>query len=274
MSAPSVGEHESPSTTRWWSFGQAVRNGISAALAVKAGLTADLNILRGKLLPGVFGITPDLAAMSGVGPGAVPAVSQVSFKPWCAARQTMAATQALRELMARGVPPDRIASVEAFVVPLHLKMIGQGIDREDRGSFMKSVSYQMAVAALAPAHRFDLGPAEGMPTPAVGDFMRRIKVAADQELLPAYPKQWPARIVVRTHEGARHECRVDDVPGDPARPIDLPELTAKFCTVVAAAGVQDAERCWAGALGLLESAGGEDVPVAPFRLRADTEVRL
>lgn len=267
MSAPSVGAHESPSTTRWWSFGQAVRSGISAALAARAGFTADLNILRAKLFPGVFGITPDLAAMSGP-VGAAPALNQVSFKPWCAARQTMAATQALRELLARGVSPDRIASIQAFVVPLHLRMIGQGIDREDRGSFMKSLSYQMAIAALMPEHRFDLEPARGMPTPAVEDFMRRITVSADQELLPPYPGQWPARIVVLTHDGARHECRVDDVPGDPARPIELPELATKFSTIVAAAGVEDAERCWAGALRLLEPTSGEALSITPFKLGA------
>ena len=36
------------------------------------------------------------------------ALSETSFKPWCAARQTMAATQALQEILASGVRPQEI----------------------------------------------------------------------------------------------------------------------------------------------------------------------
>jgi 2-methylcitrate dehydratase PrpD len=264
MCAPSVGDHESASTTRWWSFGQAVRNGISAALAARTGFTADLNILRSNLLPSVFGITPDLAAMSGA--DGTPALSQVSFKPWCAARQTMAATQALREVVARGVAPDAIATVEAFVVPLHLKMIGQSVVLGDRGSFLKSLSYQMAVAVVAPGRRFDLAVNPAGAAPAVLDFMRRIAVSADQDLLASYPRQWPARIVVTTRDGATHAHRVDDVPGDPARPIDVAELAAKFDALVAAAGFADGPRHWAGALRLVDATNFDDLPMPPFVL--------
>ena len=261
MCAPSAGDHESPSTTRWWAFGQAVRNGIGAALAAQAGFTADLNILRAKLFPGVFGITPDLAVVSGTA-GQPLAMSEVSFKPWCAARQTMAATQALREVMARGVAADRIASVESFVVPLHLKMVAQTVDHEDRGSFMKSLPYQMAVAALAPDRRFDLAPAPDMPTPLMRDFMRRVTVSADRDLMAPYPGRWPARIVVTTRDGERHDHRVDEVPGDPGRLLDAPALAGKFRTLVGAAGVEDPERCWARALQLLapEESGGAMPP--------------
>jgi 2-methylcitrate dehydratase PrpD len=268
MCAPSAGDQETPSTTRWWSFGQAVRNGISAALAVRSGFTADLNILRSKLLPGVFGITPDLVAMSGAS-DQPPALSDVSFKPWCAARQTMPATQALRELIADGVSPDDIASVQAYVVPLHLKMIGQPVEKVDRGSFMKSLSYQMAIAALAPQHRFDLRPAATMPTPEIRDFMARVTVIADQNLMMSYPKQWAARIVVETRDGARHERAIVAIPGDPGRPIEKAQLALKFEQVVSAAGVGGAKRLWEIALRLTDPDGGEALPFEPFSLRAE-----
>jgi 2-methylcitrate dehydratase PrpD len=270
MCAPSAGDQETPSTTRWWSFGQAVRNGISAAMAARSGFTADLDILRAKLLPGVFGITPDLAAMSGAS-GQPPALSEVSFKPWCAARQTMPATQALRELIANGISPDSIASVQAFVVPLHLKMIGQSVEKVDRGSFMKSLSYQMAVAALAPQHRFDLRPAATMPTPDIRDFMARVTVTAEQDLMASYPKQWPARLVVETRDGMRHERAIAAIPGDPGRPIDAAELALKFEQVVSAAGVGDASRLWEAALRLIDPDGGKALPFEPFSLRAGIE---
>jgi 2-methylcitrate dehydratase PrpD len=265
MSAPSVGDHEAASTARWWSFGQAVRNGLSAAMAAQAGFTADINILRSELLPNIFGIKPDLAAMSGAS-GQAEALTEVSFKPWCAARQTMAATQALREVIARGVSPDCITSIQAFVVPLHLRMIGQPVERGDRSSFIKSLSYQMAIAALMPEHNLDLRPAAEMPTRPVQDFMSRIVVVADQELMVPYPKQWAARIVVETRDGTRHEHRVENLIGDPARPIQTSELSSKFKNLVAAAGVDDPDRCWAGALRLLDPPVKERLPVNPFEI--------
>ena len=55
------------------------------------------------------------------------ALHQVSFKPWCAARQTMAATQALKEIMAEGVAAGDITRIEAAVLPPHQKMIDHGV---------------------------------------------------------------------------------------------------------------------------------------------------
>jgi len=263
MSAPSVGGHETASTARWWLFGQAVRKGVSAALAAQAGFTADVGIMRSRLLPEVFGIEPDLAAMAGAQDQPL-ALSEVSFKPWCAARQTMAATQAFREVLAGGLSPDRITAIEAFVVPLHLKMIDQGIHRGDRGSYFKSLPYQMAIAALQPQSRFDVGPSEELLTGPVMDFMKRVTVKADQNLMGPYPREWRARIVVETVDGQR-EHAVAAVPGDPSRPMPASELESKFNRLAAAAGLQAVERLWSVGLGLLDAIA-EPHAVDPFSL--------
>ena len=105
-------------------------------------------IIEGDLLKNIFGITPN-AMLLGNGFGA-PALLQTSFKPWCAARQTMAATQALREVLADGVTPDEIARIGVAVPPPHLKMINHGVTPGDRFSHLTSLQYQMAVAALTP----------------------------------------------------------------------------------------------------------------------------
>ena len=263
MSAPSVGGHETASTARWWSFGQAVRNGVSAALAAQAGFTADVGILRSRLLPDVFGIKPDLAAMAGAQEQPL-ALFEVSFKPWCAARQTMPATQALREVLASGLPPDRIKAIKAFVVPLHLKMIDQGVYPGDRGSYLKSLAYQMAIAALRPQSRFDVAPSEEKLTSPVMDFMRRITVTADEKLMASYPREWRARIVVETLDGPR-EHAVAAVPGDPSRPMPVSELASKFNRLAAAAGLQASERLWSAGLDLLDSITEPDA-ADPFSL--------
>jgi 2-methylcitrate dehydratase PrpD len=221
--SPSVGQHHATSTARWLSVGKAARNGLTAAFAAQAGFTADVDILRSRLLPDVYGITPDIAAMA----GETLAFADVSFKPWCAARQTMPATQGLREILDIGVTADQISEITAYVLPPHLKMIDHGIRPGDRASYLTSLPYQLAAAALQPAEVAGLDLAVDTPLPALQSFVACVKVVSDEALLTYYPKQWPARIVVTTTSG-RHERRVDHVPGDPARPFQRADVEKKI----------------------------------------------
>ena len=143
----------------------------------------------------------------------------------------MAATQALKEVLADGVAADTIVRVGVAVLPPHLKMIDHGVTSGDRFSHLTSVQYQMAVAALAPdlaygsaRRRADLA--------GILALMERIKVRAEDSLLTAgYPHAWPAHVTV--HAAKRRERSVVHVPGDPARPFNADELKAKFLRVIA-----------------------------------------
>jgi 2-methylcitrate dehydratase PrpD len=253
MSAPSVGQHHAATTARWLSAGQAARNGVTAGLAARSGFTADLDLLRSQLLPGIYGIEPDLTAMTRASTQQ-PAFAEVSFKPWCAARQTMAATQALRESLDSGIAADEITEITAAVLPPHFKMINHGVKAEDRASFMTSLPYQMAVALLDPDAQFALSPPSAMPPPAVQSLMSRITVVADNALLPHYPAEWQARVSVATSRG-RWEKLVHHVPGDPARPMDPANLKEKFDRlVVPVLGEKATTPLWRTAVDALHSA--------------------
>ena len=81
----------------------------------------------------------------------------------------MAATQALKEMLAEGVAAESILRIGVAVLPPHLKMIDHGVTAGDRFSHLTSVQYQMAVAALAPDLAYGLsGPAGADPAGAVG----------------------------------------------------------------------------------------------------------
>ncbi len=107
-------------------------------------------------------------------------LSQTSFKPWCAARQTMAATQALKEMLADGIDAESILRIGVAVLPPHLKMIDHGVTAGDRFSHLTSVQYQMAVAALAPDLAYGLSGPAGAVSPALAAFMARIQVRAEE----------------------------------------------------------------------------------------------
>ena len=147
LSAPGVGQHHSETTARWLAVGEAVTMGRTAALAAQQGFTCDLDLIAGNFFPQIYGISPQAAALTHA-LGTESVLAEVSFKPWCAARQTMAATQALIEIIESGIPPQAIDSIHVFVPPPHRKMIDHGVKEGDRASHLTSVQYQMAAAAL------------------------------------------------------------------------------------------------------------------------------
>jgi 2-methylcitrate dehydratase PrpD len=229
LAAPGVGHHNAATTTRWLAVGNAARNGVTAARAARAGFTSDLNLLDGRFLPEVYNVAPNQDVLTRRLARNV--LADVSFKPWCAARQTMAATQGLKEIIDSGVPVADIAAIEVGVVPPHLKMIDHDVTAGDRASHLTSLSYQMASAVLDSATTCDVG-RFSVPR-AVRALMNRIKVTADENLLAYYPKVWPARVLVVTHAGAIHERMIEHIPGDPARAFQEPQVRQKFRHFVA-----------------------------------------
>jgi 2-methylcitrate dehydratase PrpD len=250
LAAPTVGHHNAATTARWFAVGNAARNGLNATLAAQQGFTSDRKLLEGRVLPDVLGITPAVAALTD-GLGERTALTEVSFKPWCAARQTMAATQALKDIIAGGVAPAAIDAIVVSVPPPHLKMIDHGVVTGDRASHLTSVQYAMAAAALAPEMAFDVEQTRPNLPPAVRGLMAKIKVEADARLLADYPVSWPARVRV-TAGSARQERDVTHVPGDPALPFDRESVRKKFLRFTQPVlGAENAERILARCGGVL-----------------------
>ena len=250
LAAPAVGHHNPATTSRWFAVGNAARNGLNAALAAQQGFTADRKLLEGRVLPDVLGVTPDIAALTD-GLDERIALSEVSFKPWCAARQTMAATQALKDVIASGAAPAAIDTIAVSVPPPHLKMIDHGVVAGDRASHLTSVQFVMAAAALAPEMAFDVQQTPPDLPPAVRSLMAKIKVEADARLLADYPAIWPARVRVAAGS-ARHERDVTHVPGDPALPFDRESVRKKFLRFTQPVlGAENAERILARCSGVL-----------------------
>ena len=261
FAASGVGHHNAATTSRWFAIAQAARNGLVAARAAQAGFTSDLSLLDGDFLHGIFGITPNLDVFT-QGLGERFALDEASFKPWCAARQTMAATQALKEILAGGVSPAQIRAVEVAQPPPYLKMTDHGVVSGDRASHLTSLPYHLAIAACDPDAEFDVGQTPQSVSESVRDFMAKVTVVADAALLTHYPAAWPARLVVRTADGA-HERLLLNVPGDSARPLSDAELGRKFRRFVAgAAGGEATESLLAACASALETAGAAGQLVA------------
>ncbi|TMG78282.1 MAG: MmgE/PrpD family protein, partial [Betaproteobacteria bacterium] len=239
---------------RWLAIGHAARSGAFAAFSAQAGFTADLGLFEGDFFSAAYDLSPDTAILvDALEERSV--LPEVSFKPWCAARQTMAATQALKEIIEAGVPPSEMTQLAVSVPPPYLRMIDHGVAPGDRSSHLTSVSYQMALAAFAPDALFDAKQVPERVSGEIGAFMAKVTVKAEDGLLRHYPKSWPARLEIATPRG-KHEKLVIHVPGDPQRPFDEREVAAKFRRVTApVVGERAADDLLRSSLAVLEEEG-------------------
>jgi 2-methylcitrate dehydratase PrpD len=248
LASPAVGHPSGASMSRWLAIGNAARNGVTAALSAQAGFTGDPRILEGEFFASIYGLSPNPAMLL----DERPVLSHVSFKPWCAARQTMAATQALKEIIEAGVSPSEMSELVVSVPPPTLRMIDHGIVPRDRASHLTSVAYQMALAAFTPDAALDVRQAPEVVSEKIRNFMSRVSVKADEDLLGHYPKSWPAKLVVSVPSGKREKL-VLHVPGDPERPFDEPQVAAKFRRVTApVVGERVADRLFSRSLAALD----------------------
>ena len=86
FASPGVSHHNAESSSRWFAIGHAARNGLIAVQAAQAGFTSDLNLLEGSFLDDIYGIRPNITALT-ENLGWRIAIDDTSFKPWCAARR-------------------------------------------------------------------------------------------------------------------------------------------------------------------------------------------
>jgi 2-methylcitrate dehydratase PrpD len=147
----------------------------------------------------------------------------------------------LREIIESGVAQESMTEVHASVLPPHLKMIDHGVVAGDRASYLTSLPYCMAVAAVAPQLAYEVQQSPPELSPAIRDFMARIKVEPDESLLADYPRRWRARVRVAAGAGT-HELEVTEVPGDPTLAFNRFQVEGKFRRFVSpAVGAEEAE---------------------------------
>ena len=104
MAAPGTGHHAAPTTARWLAVGHAAAPRPAGGAGGGGGLHLRREDRRRRFPEEHLRHHAERGA-AGRRLGGL-ALSQISFKPWCAARQTMAATQALKEILAEGVDAD------------------------------------------------------------------------------------------------------------------------------------------------------------------------
>ncbi len=223
----SAGRSVGSRPARWLLFAGAVRAGCVAALAAADGVDGDPGLLDAAWLKSVGGE----AAQAGV-QTPVPRLIELSIKPHCAAKQTLAAVQGLQTLIADGVDPTGITAVEVRVPPAYAAMIDREPPSASRLASMVSVRWQLALAALQPALLDDVSRHAHPPAAALQAFAANVTVVADASLDHWYPAAWPAHLTVTARGGATRVL-VTDSRGDPALAMSAADIRAKAARMLA-----------------------------------------
>jgi 2-methylcitrate dehydratase PrpD len=203
----------------------AVANGIRAAQAAKDGVGGDPTLLDGPWLRDAHGIGANIEALTaGLGQGSI--YPQMTIKPFCSAKQALAAVEALITIIDEGVAPDAISKVVVHVPPPYSRMIATKAEAGARAATIVSVAFQMGLAAYRRERLYDIERADAMNEKAAVAFASKVEIVADDALLEFFPATFPADVEV-TAGGKSHRKRVTAAIGDPGRMLDDAALKDK-----------------------------------------------
>ena len=241
LTAGAVGRRDRARAPRWLLIALAAEQGAYAARAARAGFGGDAGLLDG---PDWLANTHGIAVETGrlverIGEDCV--YREMSLKPYCSAKQAIAATDAVRELLADGLEPSTIEAIDIRVPPAYAGMISRIATPGDRTSTMISVAYQIALAAFRPDAMYDIGRTDMPFDGEIASLVDRIAVRADDSpgLLENFPARFPATIAIQT-AGGIYERSVVEATGDPGRPLGDEALRTKIDRIMAIAGGNDA----------------------------------
>ena len=207
-------------------FAAAVAAGVAAVEAVAAGYRGDPALLDGTGFEVNLGWDLDRDHLIGLANGSS-VYAGLSMKPFCSAKQSVAAVEALRIILRAGVAPDAIAAMKVRVPPAYAGMIATKAQDGVRTSTLVSVARQLALLANAPAQLYDIDRSTPVTDATILAFEAKVEIVAEPELAQYYPRHWPAEVEVVTADGKSRRERVIEAPGDPGRPLDDAALEVK-----------------------------------------------
>jgi 2-methylcitrate dehydratase PrpD len=226
--------HGSPSA-RWVMFAVAVAAGLTAVEAVRAGYRGDPGLLDGNGFEDTsfektwgFALDRDQLTSASVAHSVYPALS---LKPFCSAKQSIAAVEALRTILASGIGPGSIAAVRVRVPPAYSAMVGLKAQDQVRTTTLVSAARQLALLTFDPSRLYDVDRSAPIAdlaiTKAILGFEAKVEVVADAALAQYYPHDWPAEVEVVGTDGSTRRELVIAAPGDPGRPLDQAAVDEK-----------------------------------------------
>jgi 2-methylcitrate dehydratase PrpD len=230
LMAGGVGRIHGAPSGRWFLYANAVAAGVAAAEAARADYRGDPDILDKSWLADSHGIAFDRERLTErLGAGSV--YGTLSLKPFCSAKQGIAAIEAFNAIFTQ-IYPKAIDTVRVRVPPAYAGMISTRAEPGARQSTMVSVAHQIGLTATEMERLYDVDRSSTMVDAAVTRFAAKVEVIADAKLDAYYPQHWPAEVEVEAG-GEMHRKLIVEANGDPERPLERDGVVAKALMVLA-----------------------------------------
>jgi len=225
LMAGGVGRIHGAPSGRWFLYANAVAAGVAATDAARADYGGDPEILDKTWLTDSHGIALDRDRLTEK-LGVSTVYAALSLKPFCSAKQGIAAIEAFRAILDRGVRAETISKVRVRVPPAYAGMIATRAEPGARQSTMVSVAHQIALTALAADRLYDVDRSSAKVDADVAGFAAKVEIIADVRLDAYYPQHWPAEVDVEAG-GEVHQQRIVEAIGDPEHPLDHAGVVTK-----------------------------------------------
>jgi 2-methylcitrate dehydratase PrpD len=226
LTAGGVGRIHGAPSGRWFLYANAIAAGIAAAGAARADYRGDPDLLDKSWLADTHGIALDRDRLTDkLGQNSV--YPALSIKPFCSAKQAIAAVEAFRAtVQAENFDLATITKVRVRVPPAYAGMISTRAEAGARQSTLVSVAHQIALAAFKPQVLYDVDRSAPAIDAEVVKFSAKVEVVADNALASLYPLYWPAEVDIEAGIKAFHG-RIVSAPGDPDNPFTAAQTDDK-----------------------------------------------
>jgi 2-methylcitrate dehydratase PrpD len=203
----------------------AVATGLKAAIAARESVGGDPDLLDGPWLREAQGLDAEAGAMTAA-LGTRSVYSELSLKPFCSAKQAIAAIEGLMTVLDEGVAPNAIDKVRVRVPPPYARMIATKAEAGSRSSTIVSAAFQMGLAACQRRRLYDVERDNATQETDAVEFAAKVEIVPDEVLSATFPVCYPAEVEV-VIGGRTTRKRITAAQGDPSRPLDDARLKDK-----------------------------------------------
>jgi 2-methylcitrate dehydratase PrpD len=207
----------------------AVRNGMMAAWAAKAGLPGAKAFFTGKR--GLYALLAgegSLEAITSFGPGGTDRLNTTTIKAWPTCAQIFTPLDALRALIdEHGLRADQVRAIDVEIFPHALKIAG--VEWPTKAS-ETPFCLRYTMAALLLKGRLGLQEMEepDLQEPALLALADKVRVHRNEQFQKAFPERRPARVTVTLADGQEISAYRELRRGDPEDPFDWPQLLERM----------------------------------------------
>lgn len=220
--------------TKRFQAGHAAMGGVLAALMAKRGYAAPNTILEGadgfiraysyKDIYDNNRITDKL--------GEKWEMQDTSIKVHACNRLSAPLADCALDLYQQGVRPDDVEEIYATGSKFSLKLICDPPERKYEPLTVVdaqfSLPYTIAVGLVKGRESIFEYTDEVIKDKKVIELCKKVKWEVDPEAEKAYPKYFPATVIVKTKDGKEYKASVDYPKGDPENPVSYDEVEDKF----------------------------------------------